>query len=78
MAHLSSMIFAAFSQIALTRNFFHALFVRNAFTVIPELSENSESINAAVASLWPVRSSTLRIAFAILLNFFISSNEYDL
>ena len=78
MSYLSSIILAAFSQIALTRNFFHALLERSAFTVIPELSENSESMNAATASLWPSRSSTLRIALAIFLKVFISAMVYDL
>ena len=77
-AHLSSIITAAFSQIALTLLLFHALLERNALTTFPELSENSASIKAAVASAWPSRSSTLRMALDTFLKVFISDNEYDL
>ena len=71
--HLSSIIFAAFSQMALTRLRFHVILERSALSVRPELSENSVSMNAAVASACPSRSFTFRIALAILLNFFISA-----
>ena len=73
--HLSSMMVAAFSQMALTLLRFQALPERKAFTVFPELSENSASMNAAVASECPSLSSTFRIALAIFLNVFISAIE---
>lgn len=69
---------AAFSQILFTRFFLQAPPARRDLTVFPELSENSASIKAAVASEWPSRSSTLRIAFTIFLKVFISETEYDL
>ena len=73
--HLSSMMVAAFSQMALTLLRRHTLGDLKAFTVFPELSENSASMNAAVASAWPSLSSTFLIAFDIFLNVFISEIE---
>ena len=72
---LSSMMVAAFSQMALTLLRRHRLGDLKAFTTFPELSENSASIKAAVASEWPSLSSTFLIDFAIFLNVFISEIE---
>ena len=69
------MITAALSQIALTLFFFQALLEFNESTAYPELSENSASINAAVAFECPFRSSTFRIALAIFLKVRISERE---
>lgn len=69
------MMTAAFSQIAFTLLLFQALFERSALTTLPELSENSASMKAAVASACPSLSSTLRMALAIFLKVFISESE---
>ena len=72
---LSSMMVAAFSQMAFTLLRLQMLDERIALTVFPELSENSESMKASVASEWPSLSSTFRMALATFLNVFISEME---
>ena len=71
------MMTAAFSQIELTLLRRHRSARRESATY-PELSENSESMKAAVAIAWPCLSSTFLMALAIFLNVFISARVYDL
>ena len=57
-SYLSSMIFADFSHAELKRLFFQeSLRALRAFIIIPELSENSESMKSATAAEWPLVTS---------------------